>query len=769
MTSFILAVTSVLLPISGAASQLLDIPGQVVSPSGTPIGNVSVSVQAVAAPLHRVTRTDARGRFVLIGIPAGEYRISIEAAKYEAQNITMQLTSATAPLRIVLRQTLTGLHVIGSVASHGTLPFNAAPVAQRVFPREAYRDQGQPDVTSVLEQTPGALVTWRQNANFAVPVVPSYALVRGGLPYETPTLLDGEPVSLPSTGTFDLSLVPTYVLQEVEIVKGPGDPAGSGGGVDGSINLRTADPTLALRGMLELEADSRGGQFSDLAYDGTLPGGKFAIATMASIDGSPGPLAGFSLPNSPGSDALRKALLLKVRATPNDSLTVTATMLAVNLDRALAGTYGSLLDDNFVTFAPELGARQDERLRFEQVLGQYQRGHDDIDVHLYSLDLSDNGYAATSSLADALDRERGGGISWSHQISTNVYGISFDEAAMNAYDDDLSSLVAFGQSLLNGSQRSTADVRATATLHTTERSQFDIAAEAIDDSDRFAPTGTGFETRSWTPFDTRIAYSQTLEPSLALRAAIGTSSVTPSLDMLSGGLVPQLSVGIPNQSIRFSSNVAQAEEAQGADVGLEWRLHGQTTTLSFDLYTTQTQHAFLLSTTQPLPSLQEAVWSNGPSMYDEGAEISLVQFKPVGLGFIVQAALPRTYVAGPLPANVMGIPYAQGYGEISYKWPRGSRLSLGMLYAGANNSYGRPGFAALNSNLELSVGAKSKFQISVQNLLNAFDNRLPVTFGGVPVPFANITTAAVLPNVIGPRTVRVMFRQSFGGGAIYEH
>jgi TonB dependent receptor len=71
------------------------------------------------------------------------------------------------------------------------------------------------------------------------------------------------------------------------------------------------------------------------------------------------------------------------------------------------------------------------------------------------------------------------------------------------------------------------------------------------------------------------------------------------------------------------------------------------------------------------------------------------------------------------------MPYAQGYGEISYKWPRGSRLSLGMLYEGSNNTYAQPAFVTFNSNLELSLGPKAKFQISVENLFNAMDNRLP--------------------------------------------
>jgi hypothetical protein len=671
------------------------------------------------------------------------------ASALSAPSPGLARTLATPPPR----QPAKHLRVIGSVATHGTQPFNSTPVAQRVFPREAYRDQGQPDLTSVLDQTPGALVSRPPDENFAVPNIPLYPLVRGGLPYETPISIDGAPLGLPSTGTLDLALIPTYVLQEVEVVKGPGDPAGMGGGVDGAINLRTVDPTLATRGTLELEGDSRGGQFSDLAYDGTLPGGKFAFASMFSVDGSPGPLAGLSLPGSPASDVLRKAMLLKLRFTPSDALTLSVTALTVNLDRALDGAYGALLGSDFVSLSPVLGARQDERLRFEQLLGQYGRGDDEFEMRLYGFDVSDDGYSGNVSLSNALDRERGAGVTWNHQSGPNLYALSLDASAADAYDADHSSLAAFGESLPRGSEDATARARATATLHPSSRTEIDLAA-ATDGSG--AQIGSG-AFRNWSAFDARLGASQLLTPTLSLRASLGTSSVAPPLDVLAVSFAPQYSIGLAPENVFFSSTVTQPERAQGADLGLEWRLHGGTTTLSFDLYETGTRDAFILSTTQPVPGLVEALWSNGPPMRDEGAEISLVQFKPVGLGFIVQAALPRTYVSGPMPANVAGIPYAQGYGEISYKWPRGSRASIGLLYAGANNAYGRPAFTEFNSNLELSVGAKSKLQVSVENLFDSLDGRLPIAL-----------IASTNANVLGPRTIRVMFRQSFGGGAIYE-
>ncbi len=664
------------------------------------------------------------------------------------------------------------LHVIGSVRSQPARePLNTTPVAARSFPREAYRDQAQPDTTSVIDETPGALIDRPFDEDFAVPDIPVYALVRGGLPYETPVAIDGSPISLPSTGTFDLALVPTYVLQQVEIVKGQGDPAALGGGANGALNLETALPTGPRRGMIEFEGDSHGGQFSDLAYDGTMPGGKVAFSTMASIDGEPGPLAGAGVPGNPASNALRKALLLHAEYTPSQALQVTGTFLATNLDRALAGTYGALLGRSFVSLAPILTGRQDERLRFEQLGAEYDSGLDDFEVRLYDFSLASEGYTGLMQLAQADDAKGGLDVAWTHRAGPNSYTLSIAGDSAGAYDDDPVSLAPFGQRLAPGSEAGSVRSRFFAGLHPGSKTEIEASFEGVENVTR---VGTFGAVRDWSSLDGRLGVSQMLTPHLVLRASFGSAGIVPPLDVLAGGITPQISYGLPTQVFDFSSFVTSEERAQGGDAGVEWRLHGDTTTLSFDAYDTTTSDAYVLWTTPIGRSDIDARWENVPFMRDEGIELSLVQFKPIGLGFIIQGAMPRTYGSGPAAFSnasfsIAGIPYAQGYGEISYKWPRGSRASFGILAIGANNAYGRPAFATVNTNLELSVGARSKFQLSTQNLLGAHGGALPLLFAGTTGILPAGEPVVLSANVLGPPTVRVMFRQSFGQGSIFEH
>ncbi|MGC2130945.1 MAG: TonB-dependent receptor [Candidatus Aquilonibacter sp.] len=653
-----------------------------------------------------VATTDARGAARLPLPSPGTYALLVTANGFRALTETLPFRDQKT-LGITMMPSVASLHVIGSVTGHARTPFNATPVAQHVYPREAYRDQGQPDVTSVINQTPGALALTSTSTNTATPLSPSFASVRNALPFETPVLIDGEPILTPS-GTLDLSLLPTYVLQEVEIVKGAGDVASAGGGVGGAINFRTAEPTLGQRGTFETEGDSQGGSFTDLAYDGTQPGGSFAYATMLSVDGSP-------CCDGDPSDYTRKAVLIKLRETPSSGISITQTAMNVVLNRSLDSIYG----------LPGFGY---EHLAFGDIAASLDRGDDAFSLHAFVAQVQQD-IISPNVLPQPIDDEYGATLSWQHMSGK----LSFDTNGR---------VVSENLAALSGAYETQASANESIAYKPNARNELDLSgglntyntqAGAVD-----GPSG-------------RLAYAYTLQSGLALRASYGTSAVAPPLEAIAPGI---------SQPFPTMSSVTSLERATGGDVGVEWRLHGGTTTFSADLYRNDTQGVYAFGLNN---------WYNGPSMVESGAEFTLQQFKRVGMGFIAALSLPRTYVWGATSSLLYGeqnigygaitpfrIPYAQGYGEISYKWPRGSRASIGALYVGSNNAYGAPAFATLNSNLELSLGARAKLQFSAQNLTNVLANRPPLY-------------APVSQYGLAPFTLRFMFRQSFGTGSLYEH
>ncbi len=847
-----LAALAAFLAVPLCASASVAVLGNVVDDAGKPVAGATVRVAGIEA-----AKTDARGAFTLQPLTQGTYTATISAPRFETMSLRFTVGNAPpAPLRVVLRLPLPALRTIESVIAHARAPFNASPVSVKIFPREAYRDQSQPDLGSVLAQTPSALPSFAQTENGAVRGVPIFASIRGSLPFESATSIDGVPVSLPSTGAFDLATIPSFVLQDVEIGKGPGNVGGIvPGAVAGTLDLRTADPSATRRALLEFGIDDRGGSFDDLWYGGTLKGGKIAIAAVSAADGSRGSLANASLPiaiSGPAlidgkpaamqstlssaplvgccvsipSDDLRRAQLLTVRFMPSDALTLTATFLGAQSNRALAGAQGMLLPISvdgssastnvFASLAPTLAARETGTFSLYDFRARLDRGNDGFDVQAYAveqrrdqafaraepqvLDLTGtatyedgttqtfDGTGATVALAgypwsrSYRDNIGGAKIGWQHQDGKNLFLASLELRAARALAPEIAP----------GSKTNDLLLDASTQLHPNAKTEIDLGAGFDAHGARFAPSfDAPFQQRMWSAAAVRAGGSYTVRDGLALRASLGSSFAPPPLDALSF-VVPTIDphVSLPWQAtwLRANPNLA-LESAFAYDVGAEWRLHGATTTVSADAFLTTTHGAFLPGA---------FAWTNAPTIRETGVEASIVQFKRIGFGFIAQGALLRTFVFGEiapgfyddgdnlatLPGqNIAGggffvlgyndvaamrVPYAQGYGEISYKWPRGSRLSLGGLYEGANNPYAVPGFATLNANLELSLGGKEKLQVSVENLFSALNDPLPIAFGGIGVPTALGTVAGTNANVLAPRTIRIVFRQSFGAGSVYE-
>lgn len=798
--------------LSPASAAPAGVRGTVADPAGHPVSGARVSLGDAS------TATDARGRFSIAGIAPGTYVERVSAARYEPYRATVVVPGD--PQAIVLVPSAASLRVIGSVVAHPRSTFNATPVAVKVFPREAYRDQGQPYLDGVLAQTPGATPRFSDRTNLAARGVPLFGSLRGSLPFETAVSFDGVPLTLPSSGAFDLAAIPSFVLGDVELDRGPGDVAGVGpNAIAGTMNLRSAEPTATRRALAEFSVDSRGGSFDDIAYTGTMPGGKLAIAAMFATDGASGPAPNAAYPValdrgatavgghplgqnadplhatglygccvSAPADDLRRAQLLKLRYAPDDAFTLTATYLGSQTTRALAGAEGFALPlafgagtlDAFASYAAAIGEREDARLGLYDVDARIDRGRDGFDARLYAYERNaDDAYGPTGARTLALtgtayyldgtpaqsfagtpaqvdfgtssapayaqrDLVRGGRISWQHETGS---GLAIVSAERRDGASDGAVVGRSGDILLNAALQ----------MHPDARSEVDIGGGF----DRHDANG-----RSWDLLAFRAASSYRIRPQLAVRASLGTSFAPPPLDASgAGGAVPPAAVariGLPDGVLFPLAGDLQPERACGYDLGAEWKLHGDTTTASLDYYDTRTRGAFARSL-QTFGPVEIYGWFNARALHETGLEASLVQFKRQGLGFIVQGTLaggdrdlgPNAFAVAPDGITPLATDaYLQGYSEISYHWPRGSRLSLGALFEGRNNPYGRPPFATFNSNLELSAGAKGKFQISIENL---FD----VDAGGLPLGPAG-------PDVLPPRTIRVMYRQSAGGGAVYE-
>lgn len=226
--------------------------------------------------------------------------------------------SGDVTVRIALHAVATSaLRTIGAVNAADRGAFNRAPEPLAILPREGYRDQGQPGSATVLTQTPSVAVD-RAGRGLSAFDAPPLALVRGGTPLETQLLLDGVPVALPTTRTLALSAIPAFVVQELEIEPGQAAPLPTiDGALNGSVNVRFAEPTPVWRALPEVGADGRGGSFADLSAGGATANHRIGVALAAVSNGATGTVT--------ATDTIQRALLLKARAALSPAATFTLT------------------------------------------------------------------------------------------------------------------------------------------------------------------------------------------------------------------------------------------------------------------------------------------------------------------------------------------------------------------------------------------------------------------------------------------------------------
>lgn len=288
---------------------------------GTSAAGASVSAGAQQA------RAAADGRASLDLTP-GTYDVVVEKPGFVSAHAHTIVDAHGSRVRIALHAVpAAALRTIGAVAAAERGAFNGAPAAVTVVPREAYRDMSQPGLDGVLTQKPSILIdrAGRGLSDLDAPPVP---LVRGGTPLETQTLLEGVPIALATTRTVPLSAIPSFVIQELEVDPGTAAPLPAiDGAVNGTLNLRFAEPIAAWRALPEHGVDGRGGSFSDVTGGGASADRRIAFAFAATANGVRGDVA--------ATDTVQHATLLKTRAALSSASGLTLTRYDENdADRA---------------------------------------------------------------------------------------------------------------------------------------------------------------------------------------------------------------------------------------------------------------------------------------------------------------------------------------------------------------------------------------------------------------------------------------------------
>ncbi|MFN2459181.1 MAG: carboxypeptidase regulatory-like domain-containing protein [Candidatus Velthaea sp.] len=268
--------------------------GVATDSSGAPIAGVTVTLRGAQT---YTTTTQANGTYTIANVqpglytlaaskggfaPAGEQDYPIAAGTTTTLNVRLQ----SATLTSIVRE-------IGRVSTNvARSQFNPSPASVNVVSQQSFIDQGAIQVQRVLDQTPGIVIDHPGTSSTnAAPGAITFPSIRGGLGFETASLIDGHPLAVGNFGDYVTTFLNTFVLQDVELIKGPGAAAPEiNYAIGGTVNFRTLDPLRRPGGSFSLGTDSFGGVKSNYMYSGTTTNGRFGWVLDYAIDGSPGPL-----------------------------------------------------------------------------------------------------------------------------------------------------------------------------------------------------------------------------------------------------------------------------------------------------------------------------------------------------------------------------------------------------------------------------------------------------------------------------------------------
>jgi hypothetical protein len=271
----------------GASSA--SVQGTVKDDSGAPLAGVSVELRG---PQTYTARSDASGAFNVSNVSPGVYILAASKPGYQSATETdfALLGGQTQSVAVTLHaQTFTSLRTIGTVHAFGQATFNTSTASVNVVNAQAFVDQAQPTVNRILNQIPGVQNTLpTSSANGAVPGAVTVPNIRGGLSFETASLIDGHPLAVGDFGDYVTTFLNSFMLGSIEVIKGPGVMAPETNyAINGTVNFRTKDPTDTARPDYTFGVTTHGGTYYNFGISDTIGRLGFVVDIAGTDDPSP--------------------------------------------------------------------------------------------------------------------------------------------------------------------------------------------------------------------------------------------------------------------------------------------------------------------------------------------------------------------------------------------------------------------------------------------------------------------------------------------------
>ncbi|MCP9752499.1 TonB-dependent receptor, partial [Ferruginibacter sp. HRS2-29] len=219
-----------------------------IAQTGTITGNISsgkTMVEAASIEIPKLgigSSSDSNGNFMLNNIPRDKsFRLQISSKGFVTAWQTIQLSSDTLPLRIVLEKA--DASMLSDVVVTGTMKEisrTASPVPVEIITPKLFQKNPTPSLFEAVGMVNG--VKPQLNCN----VCNTGDIHINGMegPY-TMILIDGMPIVSALSTVYGLSGIPNSMVERIEVVKGPASSLYGSEAMGGIINVITKNPVRA--------------------------------------------------------------------------------------------------------------------------------------------------------------------------------------------------------------------------------------------------------------------------------------------------------------------------------------------------------------------------------------------------------------------------------------------------------------------------------------------------------------------------------------------
>ena len=234
-----------LLGASAPPASAQEVPAAAAVAAGRAVGRVTDAATGRGMPEVEVrlngpdtaaVRTDADGRWIVARLRAGRYTVRARRLGYAAETASIEVVDGgERAVALALDAVPLALDQVVVTSARRAQRLADAVTTTEVVSRADIERTGASDLASVLTEQTGIQLQGGMPAGAGV-------MLQGLGSERVLVLLDGQPIAGRISGVFDISRIPTSVVERIEVVKGPQSALYGQNTFSGAINYVTNTP-----------------------------------------------------------------------------------------------------------------------------------------------------------------------------------------------------------------------------------------------------------------------------------------------------------------------------------------------------------------------------------------------------------------------------------------------------------------------------------------------------------------------------------------------